>query len=139
MKIKTTICALAMSLALGCAGNRGDYEFNGQLGQSHINAYEEPGIFSDDFYVDENTSFEGKSALIHYKDNSSDDLKVDEVCIEQPAGAEETCYTRESDLGKKVMGKMQSRFDGILSCILNKKTYQVTSVLGEDMGEFKCD
>jgi hypothetical protein len=146
MKKITTICALATALAFtACegSGNRGDYEFQGKLGNSTIHAYEEPGLFSDDFYVKEElTKTEGdnqRMVLVTYKDESGDDLEVDEVCIEDPLGSEETCYEGDGSLGKSILSKAQTRFKSILSCILAYNSKKAVTVFDDTDLEFKCD
>ena len=134
MKLKTTICALAMALAVGgCVAKNSQYNFKGEIDGEKVEFISEIGLFADNsnLYV---TRTDG--TLVKYADVVREDDKIESVCITPPE-SEKKCFYNNA-VGKEALAEAQTQFDDYLAKILDYKQKEAMKLIKpKDIGDIK--
>ena len=136
MKLKKTICALAMALAVaGCNGYKGhsEYTFNDEIGGERVKfSTSYRFLISDNNHL--NVEREDGTS-VQYCDERFSNLELEKVCI-TPVEGKRKCYEND-EVGAEALAEAQAQFDDYLTTILDYKQQESMRLINEKKYEKK--
>jgi hypothetical protein len=136
MKLKKTICALAVALSIGAAGcgkAHSEYTFDEEIaGESVKFSTGYKFLIPDNNYLN---VVRQDGASVQYCDESFSNLKLEKVCI-TPVNEKRMCYF-DDEVGTEALAEAQIQFNDYLVKILDYKQQESMDLINEKKPEEK--